>query len=82
MASNNTKKDETEVPVETNHDNNAKGVKVTDAMDKIKDEFVQLCRDLSMDVSTSDAAWASYDAIKQNYTLEVRILTCIYIHIT
>ena len=40
-------------------------------MEKIKDEFVQLGRDLSMDVSTSDAAWASYDAIKQNYTLEV-----------
>ena len=73
MASNNTKKDDTEAPVETNHDNNAKANDAADDMEKIKAEFVQLGRDLNMDVSTSDAAWASYDAIKQNYTLEVGI---------
>ena len=75
MASNNAKKDDTENSVETNHDNHVKVTNVTDSMDKIKDEFVQLGRDLSMDVSTSDAAWASYDASRQNYTLEVRIHT-------
>ena len=41
-------------------------------MDDIKDEFDQLGRELNMDVTTSNAAWASYDAIRQNYTLEVR----------
>ena len=77
MASNNAKKDDTEAPVEMNHDNKPKGNDAADDMDKIKDEFIQLGRDLNMDVSTSDAAWVSYDAIKQNYTLEVRILPCI-----
>ena len=73
MASNNAKKDDTEASVEANHDNNAKANDAADDMEKIKAEFVQLGRDLNMDVSTSDAAWVSYDAIKQNYTLEVRI---------
>lgn len=67
MASNTVKKEDEETPVESN----PAAEKTTDDLDKIKDEFIQLGRDLNMDTSTSDAAWASYDAIKQNYTLEV-----------
>ena len=77
MASSNDTKEEKEnndKKPQSNDEDKKANVKVKDDMDKIKDEFVQLGRDLSMDVSTSDAAWASYDAIKQNYTLEVRYL--------
>ena len=74
MASSNDGKKEKEANDKKAHPNEADkktNAKVKDDMEKIKDEFVQLGRDLSMDVSTSDAAWTSYDAIKQNYTLEV-----------
>ena len=74
MASSNDTKEEKEnndKKSQSNDEDKKANVKVKDDMEKIKDEFVQLGRDLSMDVSTSDAAWASYDAIKQNYTLEV-----------
>ena len=69
--------DDTKKEKETNdkkpqtNDEDKKTNKIRGDMEKIKDEFVQLGRDLSMDVSTSDEAWASYDAIKQKYTLEV-----------
>ena len=36
-----------------------------------KNEFDQLCRELNMDVSTSDEAWESYLETKHRYTLEV-----------
>ena len=74
MASNNVKKEENEDSTENNHDNGAHPSKLSEDMEKIKDEFVQLGRDLNMDVSTSDAAWSSYEEIKQKYTLEVRSL--------
>ena len=74
MASNNVKKEENEDSTENNHDNGAHPSKLSEDMEKIKDEFVQLGRDLNMDVSTSDAAWSSYEEIKQKYTLEVRRL--------
>ena len=72
-TSNETKKEkDTNDKKSTSIDEEKKpNVQLKGDMEKIKDEFVQLSRDLSMDVSTSDAAWASYDAIKQNYTLEV-----------
>jgi hypothetical protein len=44
---------------------------------KIYDDYQALCRELNMDSTTSESAWAAYVAIKQNYTLEVR--TDIYI---
>ena len=75
MASNTTKKEvetsgvASSVPKESN---TARKNSAAD-MDDIKDEFDQLGRELNMDVTTSNAAWASYDAIRQNYTLEVRI---------
>ena len=74
MASNTTKKEvetsgvASSVPKESN---TARKNSAAD-MDDIKDEFDQLGRELNMDVTTSNAAWASYDAIRQNYTLEVR----------
>ena len=74
MASNTVKKDEDSASVESNSAVETKTEKTsptTDDKDKVKDEFVQLGRDLNMDTSTSNAAWSSYDAIKQNYTLEV-----------
>lgn len=36
------------------------------------EEYSKLCIDLNMDSSTTEAAWESYAAIKQNYSLEVR----------
>ena len=72
-TSNDIKKEkETDDKKSTSTDEEKKpNVQLKGDMEKIKDDFVQLGQDLSMDVSTSDAAWASYDAIKQNYTLEV-----------
>ena len=75
MASNAAKKDpETSgVASSVSKEGNAGRKNSAADMDDIKDEFDQLGRELNMDVSTSNAAWASYDAIRQNYTLEVRI---------
>ena len=72
-TSNDTKKEkETNDKKSTSTDEDKKpNVQLKGDMEEIKNKFVQLGQDLSMDVSTSDAAWASYDAIKQNYTLEV-----------
>ena len=39
---------------------------------RIKSDFEAVCRKLNMDQDSMDAAWASYDKIKDNYTLEVR----------
>ena len=72
MATNTVKKEEEATPAESATETSNKKATNED-MDKIKEEFVQLGRDLNMDTSTSDAAWASYDAIKQNYTLEVGV---------
>ena len=48
------------------------------SMDNVRDEFDQLGRELNMDVSTLEASWSSYDAIRQNYTLEV---SCCFIQL-
>ena len=72
MVSNSVKtNEENKTSSESNHEDNIKTNNRADEMSKTKDEFVQLGRDLNMDVTTSDTAWSSYDAIKQNYTLEV-----------
>ena len=79
MASSNDTKEEKEnndKKPQSNDEDKKANAKVKDDMEKIKNDFVQLGRDLSIDVSTSDAAWASYDAIKQNYSLEVCYLDC------
>ena len=39
---------------------------------RIKSDFEAVCRKLNMDHDSMDAAWTSYDKIKDNYTLEVR----------
>ena len=39
---------------------------------KVKSDFEAVCRKLNMDQDSMDAAWTSYDKIKDNYTLEVR----------
>ena len=39
---------------------------------KVKNGFEAACRKLNMDPDSMDAAWTSYDKIKDNYTLEVR----------
>ena len=82
-SSNDTKKDKegNDKKPQSNDEDKKANVKVKDDMEKIKDEFVQLGRDLSMDVSTSDAAWTSYDAIKQNYTLEVSLVKCVILKV-
>lgn len=41
------------------------------SLDSVKEEYDQLCRELNMDESTMEASWASYIAIRHNYTLEV-----------
>ena len=57
--------------------NNASGststVVVSEADSGVHEEFNALCRELNMDSATTTAAWDSYAAIKQNYTLEVRM---------
>ena len=39
---------------------------------KVKNGFETVCRKLNMDSDSMEAAWTSYDKIKDNYTLEVR----------
>lgn len=39
---------------------------------KVKNDFEAACRKLNMDQDSMEAAWASYDKIKDHYTLEVR----------
>lgn len=39
---------------------------------RVKSDFEAACRKLNMDKGSMDAAWSSYDKIKDNYTLEVR----------
>ncbi len=36
----------------------------------VREAFLELCRELNMDSATCEAAWSSYGAIGQNYTLE------------
>lgn len=51
--------------------NGAKEIKSEEEM-KVEEGFQSLCRELNMDTNTTNKAWESYEAIKQNYTLEVR----------
>ena len=39
---------------------------------QVKTDFEAACRKLNMDQDSMDAAWTSYDKIKDNFTLEVR----------
>ena len=39
---------------------------------QVKRDFEAACRKLNMDQDSMDAAWTSYDKIKDNFTLEVR----------
>lgn len=41
---------------------------------QVKTDFEAACRKLNMDQDSMDAAWTSYDKIKDNFTLEVRDL--------
>jgi len=38
--------------------------------DSVRESFMELCRELNMDVESQDTAWASYKKIDQNYVLE------------
>ncbi len=38
----------------------------------VREAYQELCRELNMDSATCEVAWKSYEAIRQNYTLEVR----------
>ena len=42
-----------------------------DSNDSKKEQFLDLCRELNMDVETQDIAWASYQKIDLHYMLEV-----------
>lgn len=46
--------------------------------DSMRESFMELCRELNMDVESQDTAWASYKKIDQNYVLEViyRLAEC------
>lgn len=46
-------------------------VELSDGEKKVKSNFEAVCRKLNMDQDSMDAAWTSYDKIKDNYTLEV-----------
>ena len=37
---------------------------------RVYDEYLELCKELNLDSATTESAWESYAAIKQNYTLE------------
>lgn len=39
---------------------------------RVKSDFEAACRKLNMDQDSMEAAWTSYDKIKDHYTLEVR----------
>ena len=42
-----------------------------DSNDATREKFVELCRELNMDVESQDTAWASYKKIDQRVILEV-----------
>lgn len=47
-------------------------VELSEEERQVKSDFEAACRKLNMDKDSMDAAWTSYDKIKDNYTLEVR----------
>ena len=47
-------------------------VELSEEERKVKNDFEAACRKLNMDQDSMEAAWASYDKIKDHYTLEVR----------
>ena len=46
--------------------------------DSVRESFMELCRELNMDVESQDTAWASYKKIDQNYVLEVILRNLLY----
>ena len=47
-------------------------VELSEEERQVKSDFEAACRKLNMDKDSMDAAWTSYDKIKDNFTLEVR----------
>lgn len=47
-------------------------VELSEEEKQVKSDFEAACRKLNMDKDSMDAAWTSYDKIKDNFTLEVR----------
>lgn len=47
-------------------------VELSEEERRVKSDFEAVCRKLNMDQDSMEAAWTSYDKIKDNYTLEVR----------
>lgn len=47
-------------------------VELSEEERQVKGDFEAACRKLNMDKDSMDAAWTSYDKIKDNFTLEVR----------
>ncbi len=41
--------------------------------DEVRLRYDQVCQDLNLDQESMDAAWSSYQAINNDYVLEVRV---------
>ena len=44
-----------------------------DTGEPLKEQFMELCRDLNMDIESQETAWGSYSKIDRSYILEVNL---------
>lgn len=49
------------------------GLSAEESEDRVEGRFEELCLDLNMDKKTKETAWNSYERIKKNFSLEVRL---------
>eukprot|EP00112_Aurelia_sp_Birch-Aquarium-sp1_P017308 Seg3997.4 transcript_id=Seg3997.4/GoldUCD/mRNA.D3Y31 product="hypothetical protein" protein_id=Seg3997.4/GoldUCD/D3Y31 len=43
-----------------------------DTCEPLKEQFMELCRELNMDIESQETAWGSYSKIDRSYILEVK----------